>query len=272
MKSNALLTWASVGLALCLALADSAAAQSARTSQTSSRLLLPLYEVEAGNFSGTTTLLAVRNESLESVTVNLLYYEPDSPQAPQRTDTITLGAKAIQTINVRDVPNLEVGPDGFARGYVIVESVGGASVLHGDYFRVTPGDAFATGYRLVDVDTSGGENELCSTFSIRFLNGGAFTGGTDFVIWIDADEIPTSPTTVSYSLYSEDGGGGTPLFTSTLPINEVVSSFSADQLIGSLAVNFGAVEFQLSGVQGHIAATMSASGLFSVGLEATCRD
>ncbi|MEM8932456.1 MAG: hypothetical protein AAGE94_14840, partial [Acidobacteriota bacterium] len=87
------------------------------------RLLVPYYEVDVNGATGTTTLFAVRNESLATVEIDIQYFEADAPQAAQRTDRVSLGAKGVHTVNLSFVQNLEVDPDGFARGYVIIDQV-----------------------------------------------------------------------------------------------------------------------------------------------------
>jgi hypothetical protein len=116
--------------------------------------------------------------------------------------------------------------DRIARGYVTVDTVnncstdfpqdigyfvnGGAgtatnqNVLWGDYFYVNPGQNFAQGETLVHIEANieldvndytfyyrysgGGDNRegLGNVFASRFLNGGVFSGGTDFLVWRDS--------------------------------------------------------------------------------------
>lgn len=236
-----------------------------------SQLLLPYYQVESGNISGDSTLFAVRNEGLETISVTASFFEIDSPQAPQRTEIYLLGPKQIRTVNIRDVPNLEIDEDGFARGYITFATGQPDHRIHGDYYQVTPGEAFATGARMVDISDASPFNELCSNVSLRFLQGGAFSGGTEIVFWIDSASLPLPANAITFSVYSESGGE--PVFTSNLPVDTVAGTVEIDQLLGPFAVNFGAVELQLaSGLVGHFAATLSASGQFSVRVEGTCRD
>ncbi len=248
---------------------DSAVTGGAKRVSASSRLLLPYFRVDTTNGAGDTTLYAIRNESLGSITVDIDYFEVDSPQAPQRTDQVVLGPKEIHPVNVRDVANLEVDGAGIAEGYVFFSVVGGGSVLSGDAFQVTPGDAFATGERMIDADPQSSQSGLCSVFSTRFLSGGAFSGGTTLTFWFEAETLPVDPSTVSYTLYDE---GGDVILTSDLPVDQVAGQVTVETLLGPFNANAGAVEIQFSGRVGYVAATLSASGLFSVGLDAVCRD
>lgn len=235
-----------------------------------SRLVLPYFEVESLNGLGDTTLYAIRNESTNAIQVKIDYYEVDTPVAPQRTDTVNLAAKQVHTVNLRDVANLEIDGDQKTRGYVVFSVIGGANVLAGDYFRVDPDDNFATGMRLVNASTGSAHDERCSIFSIRFLRGGAFTGGTRLFYWLDSSVLFTDPFTITYAIYDQ---AGTQLRIGNLPTpDRVASTFLIDQLLEGLTVNAGVLEVQFTGVKGHLAASMNASGRFSVGLEATCRE
>lgn len=237
-----------------------------------SKLLLPYFEVETLDPNGDTVLYALRNESTTPIEVDIKYYEIDSPFAPQRTDRVTLNAKQIYPINIRDVQNLEIDSDGRKRGYVRFEVVGGAAVLAGDFFRVDPGDNFASGYRLVNVDPASAADERCSVLTFRFLRGGLFSGGTRIFYWLDLATLPEADT-IAYSIYNEAGA----LINTGLlgNIDRVASQLAIDQLlVGPAAgLNSGAVEFQFGhGVLGHVAGAINASGRFSVGFEGVCRD
>jgi hypothetical protein len=235
------------------------------------RLVLPYYEVETIDPNGDTMLFAIRNESIAPVEVDIKYFEIDTPVAPQHTERVTLAGKQIKPVNIRDVPNLETDPDGVKRGYVVFEQVSGNGVIAGDYFRVDRADNFASGSRLVNADPSNAADDRCSNFTFRFLRGGAFSGGTKIFYWIDSTVLP-APDTLAYSIYNE---AGALVSTGTLPnLDRVASSFNIETLLTGPAagLNAGAVEIQFSGgMLGHVAGSMSASGLYSVGFEALCR-
>ena len=238
----------------------------------SSKLVLPYFEVDTGNPGGTTVLYAIRNESTLPIEVDIKYYEIDSPFAPQLTQRVTLAAKAIKPVNIRDVSPLEIDGDGFKRGYVRFEVVGGSGVLAGDFFRVDPDDDFASGYRLVNADPASAADERCSVLTFRFLRGGLFSGGTKIYYWLDLATLPQADT-INYSVYDE---AGTLVSTGSLAnTDRVASKVAVEQLlVGPAAgLNAGAIEFQFSGgVVGHVAGAINASGRFSVGFEAVCRE
>jgi hypothetical protein len=237
----------------------------------SGRLLLPYFEVDTLDPLGTTTLFAVRNESSSPVDISFDYYEIDSPQAPQRIEMLTLGAKAIQTINIRLVPNLEVDPGGTRRGFVVINGPDNAT-LHGDYYQLTPNQDFASGFRLLNIDPQSSQNDLCNLFSMRFLNGGGFDAGTEYLIWLDLPMAPDGSQPVM-DIFAYNQEGGDPILGREYFADTVAFKVSAQELLQPLTQDFGAIEFQFrDGVVGHVAAVQSASGRYSVGLEAACGD
>ncbi|MGH7342624.1 MAG: hypothetical protein ACREKH_19235 [Candidatus Rokuibacteriota bacterium] len=95
-----------------------------------------------------------------------------------------------------------------ATGYFIAGGLGDANNINqlwGDFFYVDPGNNFAQGESLVHLEAdpslgaanytfyrryaAGGQDQregLATTWAARYLNGGAFTGGTDLIVWRDA--------------------------------------------------------------------------------------
>lgn len=232
-------------------------------------LLLPYFEVDTADPNGTTTLWAVRNDGSEPVTLTATYFETDR-MTPQHSDEYVLGAKRIRTVDIRAlVANLDVDPDGVARGWVRLELDEGTAT--GDFFLVTPNEAFASGDRLVDIDPDGTDFELCTNWVLRFLNGGGFSGGTSLFFWLDTETIPTGEEPIAtYSVYSESGNL---VFTNSLYNDQRAFRVPASQLITPFATQFGALEIQFAdGMLGHVSEVLDALGVFSVGITATCRD
>lgn len=275
-----------LGLLLALAGVDPGDAQKADAQKTgvqevgtlttpkragaSARLLVPFFEVDLTSGAGATTFFSVRNEISQSVDIQISLFAPDSPQSPFHTEVLTLAPKQIRTVDVRSRPNLIADGDGIARGYVVIETVKEEAVIQGDYFQITPNEAFANGSRLVNIDSNSADNDLCSVFTIRFLNGGGFSGGTEFTLWLDLDVAPQDAKVLSYVVYSESGEL---IFFTDLTMNQVSLRTTANDLTSLIPTNFGAIEFQFNdGVRGHISAVMKALGLYSVGLEASCSD
>ncbi len=121
-------------------------------------------------------------------------------------DTLARGYITVDVVNNCTLQN----PNGV--GYFINGGIGSATnqnVLWGDYFYVNPAQNFAQGDTLVHIEASATDPEtsvpgqytfygrytgwtaadnrepLVSSFAARFLNGGAFTGGTSLVAWRD---------------------------------------------------------------------------------------
>ncbi|MEM7356227.1 MAG: hypothetical protein AAF657_35760 [Acidobacteriota bacterium] len=253
---------------------------SVKVGTVGARLLLPLYLVDTTTSDGPTTFFAIRNESTDPVDVTIKYYtadaayRPSAPPTPQfEQPTVTLARKATDTFNVKAfISQLDVDSDGFARGYIIFEATAGQGVLHGDYFQLDDGGNFASGSRLVNIDPESSGNDLCSRFSMRFLDSALlFDSGTTFTVWLQPAD-PFEGVAFAYSVYGLAGGDS--------KLDDVVLSsrfafeISASALRSVVVPDeFGAIEFQFPfDTVGHVSAVMSASDRFSVGFEATCLD
>jgi hypothetical protein len=122
-------------------------------------------------------------------------------------DTLARGYVTVDVVN-----NCTLQFPGDA-GYFLAGGTGSATnqnVLWGDYFYVNPGQNFAQGETLVHIEadalnpetsvpgeytfygryvawTAADNREpLATNFATRFLNGGAFNGGTDLLVWRDS--------------------------------------------------------------------------------------
>jgi hypothetical protein len=129
--------------------------------------------------------------------------------------------------------------DNIARGYITVDTVNNCTlrfpgdvgyfeadatfqnVLLGDYFYINPAENFAQGETMVHIEASpltlGAGNYtfyrkfttvdfregLDDNFFVRYLSGGAFTGGTDLVVWRDSKRtvLPFSCALVAPSFF-----------------------------------------------------------------------
>ena len=248
------------------------AAAPAKLGVPAARLLLPFFEVDAGSSTGPTAFYAIRNESaVSAVDVVVRYYEVDVADTPQFSETLTLAPKATRTIDVRSrLDDLQVDLDGFARGYVVFATDTGAATIHGDHFKIHDGEDFASGFRLLDVDPESRANDLCTRFSIRYLDSVvAFDSGTTFDVWFEPAD-PYEGVAFSYTVYDLSG---TVVLSSSFPSSRFALQTTAGDLLAVFEEEFGAIEFEFpSGTVGHVSATMSALGRYSVGFEATCLD
>ncbi len=234
----------------------------------SARLVLPWFEVDLNDPNGASTFFSVRNETTALAAVRVSYFAADRAGNPQAVQNFNLAAKQIRSVALRTVNGLLADDDGFARGYAIIETVGGEQVIQGDFYQINPDQAFATGDRLVNADPNSLDEDLCSLFTLRFLNGGGFSGGTEIVIWLDTDQLPSeNDPAVTYTVYRENGER---VFSQDLPLIQVATRLRVETLVRPVPTNFGALEIQLNDLEGHVAATLSALGLYSIGLEASC--
>jgi hypothetical protein len=124
-----------------------------------------------------------------------------------RGDNIARGYITVDAVNV-----CAAGQKPTTGGYFASGGTGNATnqnVLWGDVFYVDPANNFAQGDTLVHVEASGTDPEtsvageytfygryvswnaldnrepLATTFAVRFINGGAFSGGTSLIAWRD---------------------------------------------------------------------------------------
>jgi hypothetical protein len=182
--------------------------------RTTSDLLLPYFEVDLGG--PRTTLFAVGNAHDEAVQVRVSV--DTNWGIPVIGVTFGLDPGEVVTVNLRDwiergeLPTRNLGPaeldhvqaafsgqpspkdgmyygeevePGLAVGFVTfrILSQGRPKVLWGDYFWVDPAGNFAEGELLVDIARLSTCRGLCDHHLVRFLEGGAFDGGTDFIVW-----------------------------------------------------------------------------------------
>jgi uncharacterized repeat protein (TIGR01451 family) len=144
-------------------------------------LVLPFFEVaESGSPVSLTTLYSVRNPVLSAPAV-LYEYQPVSSQPD--LDPVSLGLKATRTVNLRDSLQLRgtTGYLGITPTNVKEEE---RHSLVGDFLRVDPARASATGERLISTDTSRIPSELCDSWSVRFLRGQPAGSSTDLLFFV----------------------------------------------------------------------------------------
>lgn len=269
-------------LACCLILAPCAlAAQepdvgsyavsvSSKKAEASAHLLVPFFFVDTTQAEGADTFFSVRNETSVAVKITVSYFASDRPTNPFFVETLTLPAKRLRQFRVSLAENLAPDGDGFARGYVIIDAASEDAVIQGDYYQITPNQGFASGFRLVNVDTTSQANDLCSVVSVRFLSGGAFDS-TALTFWIDSPEQPDGETPVAtYAVYNE---AGVLRFAADIYASEVAFRRTSAELTSIIPTGFGVLEIQFAdGISGHVTATLSALNLYSVGVEGVCRD
>ncbi|RMH20729.1 MAG: hypothetical protein D6696_07605, partial [Acidobacteria bacterium] len=206
-----------VALALMTLVLALMAAPAARAQlHPSSDLLVPYFEVDLeGN--DLTTLFAVSNSAAEKVPVTVRVHsnwgitllkvrvtlEPDEVLSVNLRDWIVNGRLPDRNLKRAELDHLQAALSGersprdelfYSSATVIGRAVGYVTIrvpaggdrpqsLWGDYFVVLPSQDFAQGDALVDVNRQSRCLGLCNTHGLRFLEGGAFDGGTELVVW-----------------------------------------------------------------------------------------
>lgn len=225
--------------------------------EPASLLFVPFYEVDTDSASGTTTLFAVRNITAAPLDLDVRYRAPDGTVL--RQDLVSLAARETLSRNVRDVAGLPADPDGFARGFVMVQvDAPPGTMVVGDYLQVDVGDDFATGDRMVSLA------DLCDLAEVRFFDFGA---GTELRILVNVPRgtEPGDPPTFTVTPYGEDGATfpATDVFVDTFTVRLDAADFTG--------LAFGTLVFNFSPASGGLVyAEYSADGRFSVGMNGAC--
>ena len=251
-----------------------------RTDRATTALMVPFFKVDRAGTAGETTLYAIRNTSATAshgVTVSYWVDDLFDPLAdPDRVQTFQLGPREVRTVNLRDVPNLDggAGDDSMVRGWLMAEqTTGSTAALSGDWFRVTPGQDFATGGRMLDAAAS---PYTCTKWDQRFLVGGAFSGGTRLEVFVDTplgSHPGTDAPSIVITFTNEAGtvrGSAVEVFTDRQVLALDVGTLRA--MLPAPRPAFGALEivFQPGSGGGVVSGSYRAEGRYSVELDGTC--
>ena len=239
-------------------------------------------------------------------------------------------ARGYVTVDNANFCNLRF-PTDCAAGYFIAGGLGDSNNINqlwGDYFYVNSAENFAQGETLVHIEASGqgvtggpgvlgaanytfyrrycagGQDQregLASTWAVRFLSGGAFTGGTDLIVWRDAkrtilpfscalpfpapyplganqivifdeQENPSVAPPCTVSPCTELPTNAIPWETQALDVGPLSPDFPTPFPFGWLYLNLNSV---VAGsqvpfeplMQNHVSVRMDAEGRFSVGFD-----
>ncbi len=233
------------------------------------KLILPYFVVDtvAPSGSGLSTLFSIRNISGDRMVVRVDYFAPEDTE-PFLSEELSLGPKSVTTINLRLVDGLPFDPlSGLADGYVHVTEVGSEAEgrsISGDVFIVDAPNDFASGSNLLTELVP----DLCSNWSVRFFDGGAFDGGTELQFYAPGNSrAEESPVAVG-NVYDEAG-----MFLTQVELFNPEVAFRVQVADLGIEADFGAIEWQFrSGVRGHVAVILKALNRFSVGGPAICQD
>jgi hypothetical protein len=214
--------------------------------QPSSDVLVPYFEVDLEK-DGRTTLFAVCNGSDEPVDVMMSVHT--NWGIPVLDVPFTLDGDQVQSVNLRDwlvrgilpgnrtldqatIDHLAAAlsgrpsprderyystavTPGLAVGYVEIRTAAASrpDVLWGDYFVVDPLQNYAQGDTLVNLDHARECQGGCFEHVVRFLEGAAFTSGTEILFWTSqrwqpsvSPQLPAAALLgVEMKMYAEDG-------------------------------------------------------------------
>lgn len=249
--------------------ASPALSGSAKSVTPGSLLALPWFEVDTSSGSGRTTLFAIRNEAAAATTVQVTYFSADGVQSV--VENLNLAPKQTRTRNLRDVVVGQITSDldGVIRGWARIQTSGGATLSH-DVFYVDPAGNFAGGEVLVNPN----DGDVCESMRGRFLIGGAFSGGTRLLVFVDlplGNDPISDPPTLTGAAYSESG---VLLNTFSVWSGEYAFELDAADLVDG-ATAFGSLEltFENAGI-GLLGGTAlfqaSAEGRYAVTWRGTC--
>lgn len=197
------------------------------------------------------------------------------------------------------------GPDGV---------IGHDNVLWGELFYVDPGEQYAQGENLVRIEAdpaafgpgdttfygryvsysgADGREPLATTWATRFLRGGAFSGGTDLVVWRDpgrpaemfacGSEPSWQPLREGRVTFSDEEEYLGSLFLPPAPPNfgrpfafaagkVNVESLLTSYDFGWIFLDLGPRKQEAARAQSWVGTVFTAEGTFSAGLKATALD
>lgn len=278
--------------------------------QPSSELLLPYFEVDLTGF-GLTTLFHVTNAADHPVPVTMtvhsnwgiplvgaqVFLEPRQTRAFNLRDWLLFGRLPGETLDAGALGHLQAAllglpspADGLyygsetrpevAVGYVTARVAGetGERSLWGNYFLIDPQNDSAQGDVLVDLDPDSPTHGLCRSHLLFFLEGGAFDGGTELLVWTGRQGMPSaSPegydNRVGLHVVAHDGGGvqvaegrQEVLTSSARPLAEL----SFPETAGTLEV-LAIEDAEGAPMASFVALRYRAEGRYSVGLQAFCQ-
>lgn len=222
-----------------------------------SGLIVPIL-VDLTDPEGRTTFFAVHNTTDSTLVAEIGYYTTTIGDEPVHTDQVTLDPASTVAFNARNhLMGYETSGLDQLEGLVLITEQGSTTApnLVGDSFSVDSSNDFASGDRLLR------SSDLCNRQKIRFVD---FGSGTEFRVLLNEPRGASAPS-FSYTAYDESGtivGDGD--FFAEEHVVLIDRSALANQPFGVLYMDFG------NALGGHISATYSAFGRFSVGIGGEC--
>ena len=210
---------------------------------------------------GDSTFFAIRSEGALPSPVVAEFFDVHSQV--QTTETYDLDPREVRTVAVKHVPNLAVGGDGYARGFLKITSLVPITV---DYFQLETRNDFAVGGVGFVV------GDFCTRWSARFLRFGA-SGGTTLSMMINGPQgtSPADPVTVAGNVFTESGD---PVGSFSIRTDEWALQLPVHELVPE-GLDFGVVELIINSTflpAGIVEVQHQTFGRFSVGHWAICMD
>lgn len=226
----------------------------------------------------TTTLISVRNQLAREVVATLQWQDPRTGFV-HGIENIALEPRETANRNLGLI-DWDWGGNSFGEreGFLRIAALDPVSLeilpnaIFGDFFVVRDGEDFATGDRLMDPESEG-----CRRPLTRYLEGGAFDGGTTVQLYVPGPySLPRDEPLVSGDVYDEAGEYfGTILVTTrreafSIPVEAILEVLDPGR---SQISDFGSIEWRAtSGAPLVVQVHHEAMGRFSVGATATCLD
>lgn len=269
----------------------------------SSDVVVPYFEVDLEK-PARTTLFAVSNALDPAVSIQITVHS--NWGIPVLSLQRTLKRHEVATVNLRDwlvagllpdrtltaeeIAHLQAALSGQrspqdqlyysteivperAVGYVRIKVLGHAApdALWGDYFIIDPSESYSQGETLVNIDPGIGIDGICKRHAMRFLEGGAFSAGTEILVWTDRVGHPSTTSepdaacrvALDALAYDELGAMLGRRGHSMLPVELIpVSELSYPDPFGWLDLTSDRLSF--------VSAHFSADGRYSSALHAYC--
>jgi hypothetical protein len=227
---------------------------------------IPLFKVDTrGTAPASSTFFSIRNEG--DLTTNVLVEYFDTAFTPPRQHAVryVLIADQIVSVNVRDVPDLDVDPDLFARGILRITPRPDEPVAV-DAFQVDGTNNFASGGHAF---TAG---DFCDLWQVRFLDFGGASGSVMTVLVNGPRGMgAANPPTISGTVFNQQGQ---PVNNFNVRTNEWALEIPLLDLVQG-DQRFGSIELVLNATGnpgGVVSVVHSAFGRFSIGAEGVCKD
>lgn len=228
---------------------------------------IPLFKVDTrGSNLATSTFFSIRNEGDTAINVVAEYFDTSFSVPRQNLTRHRLIPDQIAAVNVRDVPDLAVDRDGFARGLIRITPPPGEPVSV-DTFQLDAANNFATGQFAFTL------SDFCDFWQVRFLDFGGASGSV-MTVFVNGPRGSGAgnPATIVGTVFNQQGQ---PLNNFNVRTSQWAMEIPLLGLVEDDDARFGSIELVLNATGnpgGVVSVVHSAFGRFSVGAEGVCKD